>query len=317
MKKCTFILTAYNHSKYIKEALDSIEYQANYIYQLIITNDASIDNTSEIIQEFIINSRIKNIKYINNKENKGLNACLNEAFSIISGDIVVLQSGDDLSSSERVKDTLEEFSKTDKLFLISSYQIIGEDGAKISNKIRGGDFTDLRKLIKRGAALPIYGFSFRKELLDFMPKLDESISNEDDMIGFYAVLYGGIVICSKVLYYYRIHQTSMSNWAISSNGSFLLKNFYHQLKNREQNYNNWKLELIRSGRGGKENIRLIDKKLCVLSFFREINNVNIINRLFFSFQVLDVITLRDLIVLVGGEHGIKMIPKIKKFLLFK
>ena len=65
---------AYNHEKYIKKCLDSILAQkTNFKYEIIINDDASTDNTANIIKEYEEKypEIIKPIYQIENKYSKG------------------------------------------------------------------------------------------------------------------------------------------------------------------------------------------------------------------------------------------------------
>ena len=47
--KVTVILTSFNHSKYLREAIDSVLFQTYNNYELIIWDDASTDGSWQII----------------------------------------------------------------------------------------------------------------------------------------------------------------------------------------------------------------------------------------------------------------------------
>ena len=62
--------TAYNHEKYIREALDSFLMQkTNFEYEVIINDDCSTDNTASIIREYQENILILLNQYFNKKIN--------------------------------------------------------------------------------------------------------------------------------------------------------------------------------------------------------------------------------------------------------
>ena len=62
------IMPAYNASRYIKEAIESV-YRQKVEWELIIINDASTDDTEKVIQEFLQDERIQ---YIKNEQNMGV-----------------------------------------------------------------------------------------------------------------------------------------------------------------------------------------------------------------------------------------------------
>ena len=80
--KITVILTSYNHAKYIKETIDSVLNQTHKDFELIIWDDASTDESVEIIQNY----HDTRIKVFRNQESKrgvyGINKVICEiAFS--------------------------------------------------------------------------------------------------------------------------------------------------------------------------------------------------------------------------------------------
>src|SRR5699024_2245764 len=85
--KVSVIVPVYNTELYLERCLNSIINQSFKDLELIIVNDNSTDNSSNIIKSFI--EKYKNIKYINNKENKGVSNCRNEAIKISEGEYIL------------------------------------------------------------------------------------------------------------------------------------------------------------------------------------------------------------------------------------
>ena len=69
-KKVSVIIPNYNYQKYIIERIDSILLQTYPIYEIIILDDCSTDNSVQIIEEKIktIPKEIK-VQFIKNKTN--------------------------------------------------------------------------------------------------------------------------------------------------------------------------------------------------------------------------------------------------------
>ena len=59
--KVTIFLTSYNHARFLREAIDSILNQTYSNYELIIVDDASRDESWEIIQSYS-DSRIRSFQ---------------------------------------------------------------------------------------------------------------------------------------------------------------------------------------------------------------------------------------------------------------
>ena len=92
------ILPAYNASKTISEAIDSILSQSFKDWEMLVINDGSIDNTKDIIQGYT-DSRIK---YIENEGNKGLVYSLNRGISLSQGVYIARMDADDICYPDRL-----------------------------------------------------------------------------------------------------------------------------------------------------------------------------------------------------------------------
>lgn len=89
----SILVSAYNEEKSILSTLESISKQ-HYPGQMevILVNDGSTDNTSKIVNS--INPQYSWLKFIDNSVNKGKAACLNEALSIATSEIILTVDGD-------------------------------------------------------------------------------------------------------------------------------------------------------------------------------------------------------------------------------
>ena len=85
------VLTTYNRSKILKRAITSVLNQTYTNIELIIIDDNSKDNTSDVVK--IINN--KRIKYIRNTSNKGLSYNRNLGASLSKGEFVAFIDDDD------------------------------------------------------------------------------------------------------------------------------------------------------------------------------------------------------------------------------
>lgn len=110
-KKVSVIIPCYNQGKYIKEAIDSVLNQTYKNIEIVIINDGSTDNSSQIISNLI--SDKSNIKFIDNKENNGIIYARNFAIDEASGEYILPLDADDIikpSYIEKAVKILEERS---------------------------------------------------------------------------------------------------------------------------------------------------------------------------------------------------------------
>jgi len=94
--KCSVIVACYNNPDLILETLDSIKRQSYQNWELILVDDCSVDNTVEVLENFIRSSpfqeRIKLIKLL---ENKGVSFSKGIGVKNSNGDIIVICDHDD------------------------------------------------------------------------------------------------------------------------------------------------------------------------------------------------------------------------------
>lgn len=97
--KVSVVMSTYNDGKYVYEAVTSILNQTFTDLELIIINDASTDNTFEII------SKIEDprVVILSNETNQGLPYSLNRGFRIARGKYIARMDGDDISLPERIQ----------------------------------------------------------------------------------------------------------------------------------------------------------------------------------------------------------------------
>ena len=89
----SIIMPAYNAGKYIKESIESVFNQTYQNWELIIIDDGSTDNTSEVVQPFLIKDR--RIQYYlqeNGKQGKARNAGIKRS----KGNLIAFLDADDV-----------------------------------------------------------------------------------------------------------------------------------------------------------------------------------------------------------------------------
>jgi len=109
LKTISVVMCTYNGEKFIREQLDSIVSQTYPIYELIIQDDCSTDNTIEIIQEYA--SKYKFIKPYKNKKNIGFNKNFKEAILKATGDYIAISDQDDIWYKDKLKIQLDNIGK--------------------------------------------------------------------------------------------------------------------------------------------------------------------------------------------------------------
>lgn len=103
--KISVIIPVYGVEKYIKQCLDSVINQTYKNLEIIIVNDGTKDNSMKIVEEYLLDERIKVI----NKENGGLSSARNFGLKNATGDYISFVDSDDwieLSLYEKLVENL-------------------------------------------------------------------------------------------------------------------------------------------------------------------------------------------------------------------
>lgn len=118
----------YNAEKFLDESIQSILNQTFTDFEFIIINDASTDNSDEVVQKYLDDERIV---YVKNKENKGIVYNLNHGIKIAKADIIARMDGDDISMPERFEKQYEYLRHHEDITIVGAYaQVIDGNGIK-------------------------------------------------------------------------------------------------------------------------------------------------------------------------------------------
>lgn len=97
------IMPLYNNEKYVIEAIQSVINQTYKDWELIIINDASTDNSKEIVQRFLHKQLDSRIKFIDLENNKGVSFTRNLGIKEAKGEYISFLDSDDLWDKEFLK----------------------------------------------------------------------------------------------------------------------------------------------------------------------------------------------------------------------
>ena len=124
--KVSIIMPAYNEERYIGEAIESIRNQTYTNWELIVADDASIDNTPQMLDEYTrLDSRIK---VVHMERNQGSSAALNIALANVSGDYICWLSADDRYCSGMLASSVEYLQNhPEKGAVFSRHEFIDEN----------------------------------------------------------------------------------------------------------------------------------------------------------------------------------------------
>lgn len=150
------VMAVHNGADYLREAIESILNQTYDNFEFIIIDDASTDDSPQIIEEYMDDHRIK---IITNKVQLGLTKSLNIGISIAKGEFIARQDSDDVSLPERFEMQIDELIKDRKIGVLGTgAYIIDQFGNTINVmippiRVTRGDLLSGNKIIHGSAMI--------------------------------------------------------------------------------------------------------------------------------------------------------------------
>lgn len=126
MPLISVIMPSFNHEKYVGDAIESVLHQTINDLELIIIDDASQDNSRDIIK--ILSENDPRIKPKFNQKNFGIASTLNQAISYSEGKYIAFIASDDLWAPSKLERQLEVLENNNDLVLWCEGMIINSKG---------------------------------------------------------------------------------------------------------------------------------------------------------------------------------------------
>lgn len=220
------IIPAYNHEKYIEEALQSVINQTYKNIQLIVINDGSTDETGAVIANFIKKYNNISIEYLS-KKNEGICRTLNKGLELAKGKYIALLASDDLYAPEKIEKQVHLMEENANIGLVFSDHYFIR-----FNEITNIKCTDYKRNIREcfinniqnvnmysrlltENIIPALTVLIRKECLDKVGGFDNDLKTEDYDMWLRLSKEFPIAFIDEPLAYYRIHDLNVSNKAVS------------------------------------------------------------------------------------------------------
>ena len=121
------VIPAYKEAGRIGNTLNKVsEYLAGQKYssEIIVVVDGSPDNTSDVVEQLL--PKIKNLRLIDNKENRGKGYVVRQGMTKAKGEIRVFMDADNSTSIDHIEKMFPEFDKGAEV-VIGSRDIKGAD----------------------------------------------------------------------------------------------------------------------------------------------------------------------------------------------
>lgn len=212
--KVSIIIPAYNTSLYIKKAVESALEQSEQNIEVIVVDDASSDNTVEVVSK-IIDSRLK---ILVNERNSGPSYSRNRAIKFAQGEWIALLDSDDWYEPQRLELLLHTADAENANMIADNMHLIKDGEQHPHSTFFANQGISFKKPTKIDAVNLIdLSLSITKPLIkrDFLIQnsleFNEKLKYEEDFVLFlFCILKGAIfVVVPEPLYFYRTRTGSL------------------------------------------------------------------------------------------------------------
>ncbi len=206
---------AFNHEKYIAEALDSFLMQkTTFPFEIIINDDVSTDKTVSIIKAYV-KKYPHIIKPIYQKENqftKNINPLITFVIPNLRGEYLAICDGDDYWINENKLEIQINKMKENSHCHMSFHPVYEKENIniklkKILNRYSTKDkiFTSSEVILGRGGFSPTSSLILKKEAVKNLPKwLHTTDIFGDYFLQMYSSLHGGALYIDNIMSIYRV-----------------------------------------------------------------------------------------------------------------
>ncbi len=217
-------MCCYNSEKYLNETLQSILSQTHTNYELIIVDDGSTDNTSNIIKNFKEQNSYIDLKYFY-KKNTGLASSRNYAIDKASNEWIAIIDHDDIWLKDKLEFQNNEIlkNKNKKLFFSdfyifknnikkSRFEIFKEKDNFNTVELDLTPFKGYLNLIIHGCFIGSSTVIFNKNIINKNNYFDQNYKFLTDYIFFINLSKDYEIHCSdKILSIWRNHNDQATN----------------------------------------------------------------------------------------------------------
>lgn len=203
------VMPVFNAEKYLAEAIESILNQTYQNFEFIIVDDASTDNSWQVVSNYQkqYQYKIKAIRLTKNL-NKGGDACANVGISKTRGEFIARMDADDIAHPKRLEKQVAYLQKNPDVLIVGTQAYVIDQKGKVTGKKQ---VPSTHKEIYRNYA--VFHPMIHPTVMIRMPKMPKrqefyriKYSANNDLLTFFELLNKGkFANLASQLHYYRVH----------------------------------------------------------------------------------------------------------------
>lgn len=226
MSLVTIIIPSYNHSKFLKKRLDTIQEQTFKDWELIIIDDFSKDNSVTILEEFANKNKEKVKHFIKNKINSGSGYnSWKKGIELSNSKYIWIAETDDYSDSTFLENQIEVLEKTNAVLSFCASKYVDFKGEYMYNssyrtrdlKILQGEYNifdsnvfvdkmPFNTLITNGSSVV-----FSRPENKIPEKIFKFKQSSDIFLWTYLIKNNNFIFLNKELNFFRRHEDSTTS----------------------------------------------------------------------------------------------------------
>lgn len=215
----SIVVTTYNGAKYLAAQLDSILAQTYSALEIIISDDASTDDTWAIAQHYA--AQDTRITLMCHEKNVGLHTNLGEALTKAGGEYIAISDQDDIWLPYKIEKQLSLLANavgvySDSALINAKGERLGKTLFETLNIKPSADSARTVPLFFKNA-VSAHALLFHRSLLSMvLPFSDDFIF--DHQLALAASCFGGLNYCDEPLVLHRIHGGNHTNAGLAGKG---------------------------------------------------------------------------------------------------
>lgn len=132
LKRVSAVVPNYNYAHHLKQRLDSIVEQSYPIYELVVIDDASTDNSLDVIQQSFENCPIDYRVVVNEKNSGSVFKQWRKASDLASGEFLWICEADDFADPSFVERAVEFFDDDRVVMAYTQSRQVGDRGQQLA-----------------------------------------------------------------------------------------------------------------------------------------------------------------------------------------
>lgn len=207
MPRVSVIIPAFNHARFLGEAIESVLNQTLHDFEIVVVDDGSTDNTSEIVAS-VSDPRVRYIY----QTNKGLSAARNAGILNSGGPLLTFLDSDDRFLPQKLEVLTSVVDSNPHLGLVAGQALLIDESGHTLGEIFDRPLPVDSAELLLGNPLHVGSVLLRRDWLKRVGLFDESLRSYEDWDLWLRLAGAGCRMASvpRPVSLYRFHQAQMT-----------------------------------------------------------------------------------------------------------